>query len=193
MADPDGAGGGVSSEWEYRLRKYLLLLATLVATVTYSAAFNPPGGVWQDADPGRGRVAGDPIIRETSYRRYLAFFYSNATAFASSLVVIVLVLILSVLHEAHEQAAGTDRPRSLAPLRILRVVMVLDLLSLMGPTPRARSGTGSRLSTPPSCWLASSSTSWSTRRWPRARRRRRRTRRRSRWTRPRWRSSAARC
>jgi len=124
MADPDGAGGGVSSEWEYRLRKYLLLLATLVATVTYSAAFNPPGGVWQDADPGRGRVAGDPIIRETSYARYLAFFYSNATAFASSLVVIVLVLILAALHER-----GST---SLAPLRTLRLVMVLDLLSLMG-------------------------------------------------------------
>ena len=44
MADPDGAGGGVSSEWEYRLRKYLLLLATLVATVTYTAGLSPPAG-----------------------------------------------------------------------------------------------------------------------------------------------------
>ncbi|CAL4899734.1 unnamed protein product [Urochloa decumbens] len=109
--------------WEYKLRKYLLLLATLVATVTYGAAFNPPGGVWQDGDPTRERIAGDPIIRETSYPRYLAFFYSNATAFASSLVVIVLVLILSILHE-RESA-------SLTPLRILRIVMVLDLFSLM--------------------------------------------------------------
>ncbi|CAN6338171.1 unnamed protein product [Urochloa humidicola] len=109
--------------WEYKLRKYLLLLATLVATVTYGAAFNPPGGVWQDADPARDRIAGDPIIRETSYRRYLAFFYSNATAFASSLVVIVLVLILSILHERGSA--------SLTPLRILRLVMVLDLFSLM--------------------------------------------------------------
>ncbi|CAN6355802.1 unnamed protein product [Urochloa humidicola] len=109
--------------WEYKLRKYLLLLATLVATVTYGAAFNPPGGVWQDADPSRERIAGDPIIRETNYRRYLAFFYSNATAFASSLVVIVLVLILSILHER--------KSTSDAPLGILRVVMVLDLFSLM--------------------------------------------------------------
>jgi len=122
MADSGGGGGG--DPWEYKLRKYLLLLATLVATVTYGAAFNPPGGVWQGADPAIERLAGDPIIRETSYRRYLAFFYSNATAFASSLVVIVLVLILSALHEAGM--------RDLAPLRILRVVMVLDLLSLMG-------------------------------------------------------------
>ena len=112
------------NSWEYRLRKYLLLLAMLVATVTYAAAFNPPGGVWQDADPAHDRIAGDPIIRDINYRRYLAFFYTNATAFALSLVVIVLVLILAVLHER--------RCTSLAPLRILRVVMVLDLLSLMG-------------------------------------------------------------
>ncbi|XP_066312923.1 uncharacterized protein [Miscanthus floridulus] len=112
------------NSWEYRLRKYLLLLAMLVATVTYGAAFNPPGGVWQDADPAHDRIAGDPIIRDINYRRYLAFFYTNATAFALSLVVIVLVLILAVLHERHRT--------SLAPLRILRGVMVLDLFSLMG-------------------------------------------------------------
>ncbi|TVU05480.1 hypothetical protein EJB05_48646, partial [Eragrostis curvula] len=116
------ASGG--DPWEYSLRKYLMLLATLVATVTYTAGFNPPGGVWQDTDAAAGHLAGDPIIRSTSYRRYLTFFYSNATAFASSLVVIVLVLILAVLHER--------RSTSLAPLCILRLVMVLDLLSLMG-------------------------------------------------------------
>ncbi|WVZ74823.1 hypothetical protein U9M48_022950 [Paspalum notatum var. saurae] len=132
MGDEAGAGAGRldvgGDPWEYRLRKYLLLLATLVATVTYSSAFNPPGGVWQqDADDpaaNRNRIAGDPVIMETSRPRYLAFFYLNATAFASSLVVIVLVLILAVLHER--------RSASLAPLRILRVVMVLDLFSLMG-------------------------------------------------------------
>jgi len=122
--------GGKDESWEYSLRKYLLLLATLVATVTYGAGFNPPGGVWQTADadpPAAQRIAGDPIIRDTDYARYLAFFYSNATAFASSLVVIVLVLILSVLHDS---GAGITL---LAPLLgVLRAVMVLDLLSLMG-------------------------------------------------------------
>ncbi|CAL4899738.1 unnamed protein product [Urochloa decumbens] len=121
MANP---GGGAGDSWEYILRKYLLLLASLAATVTYGAGFNPPGGVWQSA--ANGHIAGDPIIRETSRARYLAFFYSNATAFASSIVVIVLVLILSLLH---------DKPGihlRLAPvLPVLRFVMVLDLLSLM--------------------------------------------------------------
>ncbi|CAN6328894.1 unnamed protein product [Urochloa humidicola] len=121
MANP---GGGAGDSWEYILRKYLLLLASLAATVTYSAGFNPPGGVWQSAGPGH--IAGDPIIRETSHARYLVFFYSNATAFASSLVVIVLILILSILHDR----GGISH--ALTPvLAILRCVMVLDLLSLM--------------------------------------------------------------
>ncbi|CAL4907104.1 unnamed protein product [Urochloa decumbens] len=121
MANPRGGAG---DSWEYILRKYLLLLASLAATVTYGAGFNPPGGVWQSA--ANGHIAGDPIIRETSHARYLAFFYSNATAFASSLVVIVLVLILSLLHDK----SGIHL--RLAPvLPVLRFVMVLDLLSLM--------------------------------------------------------------
>ncbi|CAL4899587.1 unnamed protein product [Urochloa decumbens] len=80
--------GGYS--WEHRLLKYLLLLATLVATVTYGAAFNPPGGVWQDDadDPALDRITGDPIVRDT---RYLVFFYGNITAFLLSLMVVVLV------------------------------------------------------------------------------------------------------
>ncbi|TVU51625.1 hypothetical protein EJB05_03065, partial [Eragrostis curvula] len=118
------AGSSECNPWEYNLRKYLLLLATLVATVTYGAGFNPPGGVWQDTDAAAGHLAGDPIIRDTSYFRYLAFFYCNATAFASSLVVIVLILIQAVLHDRGNE--------NLAPVRCLRVVMTLDLLSLMG-------------------------------------------------------------
>ncbi|CAL5065721.1 unnamed protein product [Urochloa decumbens] len=115
---------GKHKPWEYTLRKYLLLMATVAAALTYAAAFSPPGGVWQDT--GAGHLAGDPIIRDTHYRRYLAFFYCNATAFASSLVVIVLILLLSALHESHKE--GIWR-RTLLPLR---AVMVLDLLSLMG-------------------------------------------------------------
>ncbi|TVU51633.1 hypothetical protein EJB05_03073, partial [Eragrostis curvula] len=135
-----GAAMGKSGEkdpWEYSLRKYLLLLATLVATVTYAAGFNPPGGVWQDTDNKSGHLAGDPIIRYTNYPRYLAFFYCNATAFALSLVVIVLILILSMMHDRAKENGSSSSPSSpsssssSAPLHTLRVVMVLDLLSLM--------------------------------------------------------------
>ncbi|CAL4895505.1 unnamed protein product [Urochloa decumbens] len=107
------------SEWEYSLRKYLLMLAT----VTYSAGFNPPGGVWQDTNAAAGHLAGDPIIRATSYRRYMVFFYCNATAFASSLLAIVLFLILAILHE---------QKKVWIRLKPLRALMALDLLGLVG-------------------------------------------------------------
>ncbi|XP_037469095.1 uncharacterized protein LOC119341321 [Triticum dicoccoides] len=104
------------------MSKYILLLATLVATVTYAAGFNPPGGVWQDTDDAAGRLAGDSIIRTTSYRRYLVFYYCNATAFASSLVVIVLVLFLALLRDRNKWIS----------MRPLLAAMVLDLVSVMG-------------------------------------------------------------
>lgn len=109
------------SPLEYDLRKYLLLLATLVATVTYGAGFSPPGGVWQDTEAGH--LAGDSIIRDSQYRRYLMFFYCNATAFALSIVVIILIFILAILHE---------KGKLQIPMLPLRAAMVLDLLSLIG-------------------------------------------------------------
>ncbi|KAL5224194.1 hypothetical protein ABZP36_010833 [Zizania latifolia] len=108
--------GNKKASTEYQLRKYLLLLATLVATVTYVAGLNLPGGVWQDTQ--HDHSAGDLILPDVDYRRYLAFYYCNATAFAASLVVCLLLLILD-----------EESPRCAA---VLRVVMVLDLLGLMG-------------------------------------------------------------
>ncbi|KAK1625880.1 hypothetical protein QYE76_000195 [Lolium multiflorum] len=105
-----------SGSTEYQLKKYLLLLATLVATVTYAAGLNPPGGVWQDTQDGH--LAGDLILRDTHYHCYLAFYYCNATAFAASLVVCLLLLVLGSKTKAWAAA--------------LWVVMVLDLLGLMG-------------------------------------------------------------
>ncbi|CAM0148501.1 unnamed protein product [Urochloa decumbens] len=124
MALPQSEGPSPSSEWEYRLRRYFVMLATVVATVTYSAGFNPPGGVWQEADAGH--LAGDPIIRATSYRRYMVFFYCNTTAFASSLLVIALTLILTKLHEMNRKVRMMGMR-----LQPLRALMAFDLLSLV--------------------------------------------------------------
>ncbi|CAD6225540.1 unnamed protein product [Miscanthus lutarioriparius] len=105
------------STTEYQLKKYLLLLATLVATVTYAAGLNLPGGVWQDTQ--QGHTVGDPILPDTQHRRYLVFYYCNATAFTASLVVCLLVLALD--------------KKSQGPVAVLlRLVMLLDLLALMG-------------------------------------------------------------
>ncbi|KAL6596930.1 hypothetical protein ACP70R_047064 [Stipagrostis hirtigluma subsp. patula] len=105
---------------EYRLKKYLLLLATLVATVTYAAGLNPPGGSWLE-DSSAGEVAGDSILRETNYRRYIVFYYFNAISFAASLFVCLLLLLV------HGNGQGNR-----AALFAIRTVMVIDLLGLMG-------------------------------------------------------------
>ncbi|KAI5002393.1 hypothetical protein ZWY2020_027043 [Hordeum vulgare] len=117
---PPGDDGGnkqpPSTSMEYQLKAYLLLLATLVATVTYGAGLNLPGGAWPDTQDGH--LTGDPILPDAHYARYLAFYYCNATAFASSLVACLLLLVLD-----EENTVWAT---------VLRAVMVLDLFGLMG-------------------------------------------------------------
>uniref|UniRef100_A0ACD5TRD9 Uncharacterized protein n=1 Tax=Avena sativa TaxID=4498 RepID=A0ACD5TRD9_AVESA len=88
-------------EW----RNYLVLLATLVATVTYVAGLNPPG------------VEGS-AIEPTYAHRYTVFFYCNAIAFVASLVVIMFLL------DRRISSNGVG-------LAVLRSAMLLDLLALM--------------------------------------------------------------
>ncbi|XP_047064576.1 uncharacterized protein LOC124672384 [Lolium rigidum] len=111
--------------WEYRLRKYLLLLAMVVVTVTYAVAFNLPGGVWRET--AHDHLPGDPIFRSTNYRRYLVFFYCNALAFAASLVVIVLILVLDIRHDKEKETVWLVS--DVVPLRVL---LLVDFVGLMG-------------------------------------------------------------
>jgi hypothetical protein len=118
-----GASTSTSTSAEYQLKKYLLLLATLVATVTYAAGLNPSGGSWlkddTDTSSGSGRhLAGDSILRETNYIRYIVFYCFNAISFAASLIVSLLLLL-------HRGDQGWL-------LKLTRAVMVVDLLGLMG-------------------------------------------------------------
>jgi hypothetical protein len=67
-----------------------MFVATLTASITYSAALNPPGGVWQADDAVNGYIAGRPVLLDKFHRQYFAFFYSNFTSFATSLAIIAL-------------------------------------------------------------------------------------------------------
>uniref|UniRef100_I1Q1P9 PGG domain-containing protein n=1 Tax=Oryza glaberrima TaxID=4538 RepID=I1Q1P9_ORYGL len=106
----------IDFEFLWRLRKYLLLLAVLAVSVTYNAGLSPPGGFWADDSPVHH--AGDPLLPSKFFQRYEAFFYCNATAFAASLVLIILLLSRGVANQH-------------LWLRAMQVTMILDLFSLM--------------------------------------------------------------
>lgn len=95
--------------------KYLMLIATLAASITYQAGLNPPGGFWSDDD---GHNAGNPLLHDINRQRYKIFFCFNAISFMTSIVVILLLLSKSIRKKA-------------VPLEVLLLIMILDLVSLM--------------------------------------------------------------
>ncbi|KAJ1259051.1 hypothetical protein BS78_10G123700 [Paspalum vaginatum] len=100
-----------------RNRSLLLVLATLAATVTFVAGLNPPGGFWPDNKPNH--LAGDPVLRDHYPRRFKAFLFCNATSFAGSLVIIIMLLSNTAVDHVVKSNA-------------LRLCVLVSLFGLMG-------------------------------------------------------------
>uniref|UniRef100_A0A0D9WPC2 PGG domain-containing protein n=1 Tax=Leersia perrieri TaxID=77586 RepID=A0A0D9WPC2_9ORYZ len=83
--DPDA---DERNKWFREMRGWLMVVATVAASVTYQAGLNPPGGFWQD-DRENDHRAGNPVLRDRINARYQAFYYFNSTAFVTSLVIMV--------------------------------------------------------------------------------------------------------
>jgi hypothetical protein len=99
-------------------RSFLLVLATLAATVTYAAGLSPPGGFWSD-DKRPDYLAGDPVLRNHYPRRFKAFLVCNATAFSGSLVIIIMLLSDTAVDHVVKSNA-------------LRLCVLVSLFGLMG-------------------------------------------------------------
>lgn len=78
-----------SEKNQQSFRAWLLLLASLAATITFTAGLAPPGGFWDSNSDGHH--AGTPVMRDIFYLRYFLFYYSNTTAFFTSLMVIAML------------------------------------------------------------------------------------------------------
>ncbi|CAL5049864.1 unnamed protein product [Urochloa decumbens] len=100
------------------MRGWFMLLATLTASITYSAALNPPGGVWSDDDDKKGYVAGNPVLRDKSPRLYNAFYFCNFISFLSSLLIIATLSIPRIFN--------------MSKMKICNVLVVLNIITLMG-------------------------------------------------------------
>jgi hypothetical protein len=113
------------------LRGWLMVLATLIASITYASGLNPPGGfeivslhsshlsepptISSFAKEDRKVMA--PVLRGTNLARYMIFFYSNTAAFSLSLSIILLL-------------ASRDL-RRLAKTKVLEALLALDVTALL--------------------------------------------------------------
>ncbi|KAK7374428.1 hypothetical protein VNO80_07858 [Phaseolus coccineus] len=72
-------------------RNILLIIFTLVAAVTFQAAVNPPGGVWQETEDEKHAGRATYALDKKGYYVFLIF---NTLAFANS-----VFIILSLTHK----------------------------------------------------------------------------------------------
>ncbi|XP_035543371.1 protein ACCELERATED CELL DEATH 6-like [Juglans regia] len=84
--------------WIDETRGTLMLVATVIATVTFQAGLNPPGGVWQQ-DSNDGTVRAGTSIFQSHMNSdgidryyYELFLYFNATSFVAALSVLLVVI-----------------------------------------------------------------------------------------------------
>ncbi|KAL6605762.1 hypothetical protein ACP70R_041415 [Stipagrostis hirtigluma subsp. patula] len=107
-------------KWFKEMRGWLMVLATVAASVTYQAGLNPPGGFWQDDEKGQmPHAAGNPVLRDEHRSRYMLFYYFNSTAFVTSLVIMVLLMSERFYHTE-------------AKVMALMLTTFVDLASLVG-------------------------------------------------------------
>ncbi|TVU33238.1 hypothetical protein EJB05_25028, partial [Eragrostis curvula] len=117
LSEKEGSSSSTTCEKDMDQRRSLILtLAILVATVTYQAGMNPPGGVW--SDDGVSGIPGYPILQDTHPVRYDVFYYSNSVSFVTSVVITILLLN----KESFEHGIK---------FYTLRICLVLDLVSLL--------------------------------------------------------------
>ncbi|XP_060179656.1 uncharacterized protein LOC132609610 [Lycium barbarum] len=98
---------GTSSEilpkrdWIERKKNTLMIVASLIATMSFQAGLNPPSGVWQDNSKDTGiaspspfpqHKAGHSVLADNYKPLYIRFLVSNTVAFIASFSIVLLLI-----------------------------------------------------------------------------------------------------
>ncbi|KAL1556073.1 ankyrin repeat-containing protein ITN1-like [Salvia divinorum] len=78
-------------EYLTKKKEQTMVVMTLIATMAFQAAINPPGGVWQEDTSSH--KAGEAVIAYTHPNIYRHLVGANTTAFVSSLVTIFMFIV----------------------------------------------------------------------------------------------------
>ncbi|PPD66183.1 hypothetical protein GOBAR_DD36939 [Gossypium barbadense] len=83
-------------DWLTRKRDSLMVVASLMATMSFQAGLTPPGGLWQDDFTGtateRSHESGHSIIADTNQSYYTQYLAANTTSFMASMSIILLLV-----------------------------------------------------------------------------------------------------
>ncbi|KAA8549915.1 hypothetical protein F0562_001599 [Nyssa sinensis] len=79
------------SQWLEKNRDKLMVVASLIATMSFQAGVSPPGGVWPDDSEGKHR-AGEAVMAYNYPHSYPYFLRFNTISFVASLSTILLLM-----------------------------------------------------------------------------------------------------
>ncbi|KAK3437179.1 hypothetical protein EUGRSUZ_C01650 [Eucalyptus grandis] len=89
-------------KWQNNMQKTLMVVATLLATMTYQAGITPPGGLWEgDSDDAKSlkhyassptNYAGESVMAFKNWGMYQVFFFCNTISFIASLSIMMLFI-----------------------------------------------------------------------------------------------------